>query len=215
MTIVCGMESIMLIKREDMLELTRRMTVKRNCFTRIAGCYVDEEGYIDDTFNTRFCSMSNSDIDHNIKIAKDIPFAATNEQLKGYLFDGKSEIQMQMRQLLAALNRCHLENDAMLESLYEHMTQQLKMNSAYAILFFSGTYDIPVKGTDGFDIGDSVEVYDFLICAVCPLVDEYDPGKAEAGFLFPAFTDRSSDDRHILIFNRNVVNHEWMTLLGL
>ena len=26
------------IDREDMLELTRRMTVSRNCFSRIAGC---------------------------------------------------------------------------------------------------------------------------------------------------------------------------------
>ncbi len=32
------------INREDMLELTRRMTLKRNCFDRIAGAYLDEEG---------------------------------------------------------------------------------------------------------------------------------------------------------------------------
>ena len=30
-----------MICREDMLELTRRMTVKRNCFTRVAGAYFD------------------------------------------------------------------------------------------------------------------------------------------------------------------------------
>lgn len=32
------------INREDMLELTRRMTLKRNCFDKIAGAYLDEEG---------------------------------------------------------------------------------------------------------------------------------------------------------------------------
>ena len=42
------------IDREDMLELTRRMTVSRNCFSRIAGAYMDEEGFIDGTFNTHF-----------------------------------------------------------------------------------------------------------------------------------------------------------------
>ena len=36
-----------MINRDDMLELTRRMTVKRNCFDRIAGAYMDEEGFID------------------------------------------------------------------------------------------------------------------------------------------------------------------------
>ena len=35
------------IDREDMLELTRRMTIARNCFNRVAGAYMDEEGFID------------------------------------------------------------------------------------------------------------------------------------------------------------------------
>lgn len=46
------------INREDMLELTRRMTVKRNCFGRIAGAYLDEEGFVDGTFNTHFLKLS-------------------------------------------------------------------------------------------------------------------------------------------------------------
>lgn len=48
------------IDREDMLELTRRMTVSRNCFSRIAGAYMDEEGFIDGTFNTHFLKLSGS-----------------------------------------------------------------------------------------------------------------------------------------------------------
>ena len=35
-----------LIALEDMLELTRRMTPSRNCFSRIAGAYMDTEGYV-------------------------------------------------------------------------------------------------------------------------------------------------------------------------
>ena len=37
----------MKINREDMLELTRRMTPKRNCFSRIAGAYFDGEGFVE------------------------------------------------------------------------------------------------------------------------------------------------------------------------
>ena len=44
------------IDREDMLELTRRMTIARNCFNRVAGAYMDEEGFIDGSFNTHFLS---------------------------------------------------------------------------------------------------------------------------------------------------------------
>ena len=39
------------INRDDMLELTRRMTLKRNCFDRIAGAYLDKDGFVDGTFN--------------------------------------------------------------------------------------------------------------------------------------------------------------------
>ncbi len=38
-----------MINRNDMLELTRRMTLSRNCFSRIAGAYMDAEGYEDGT----------------------------------------------------------------------------------------------------------------------------------------------------------------------
>ena len=47
--------------REDMLAITRRMTVKRTSVTRIAGAYMDPDGFIDGTFNTRFLKLSGSD----------------------------------------------------------------------------------------------------------------------------------------------------------
>lgn len=46
------------INREDMLELTGRMTVKRNCFHSIAGTCLDADGFIDGTFNIHFQKMS-------------------------------------------------------------------------------------------------------------------------------------------------------------
>ena len=47
-----------MINREDMLELTRRMTPARSHIDRIAGAYYDAEGYIDGTFNTHFLKLS-------------------------------------------------------------------------------------------------------------------------------------------------------------
>ena len=42
-----------MLDREDMLELSRRMTPARTCFNRIAGSYRDEEGFDDGSFNKR------------------------------------------------------------------------------------------------------------------------------------------------------------------
>ena len=74
------------INREDMLELTRRMTLKRNCFDRIAGAYLDEEGFVDGTFNKHFQKLSQKGQQANLGIAKAIPFSDTNVQLKEYVF---------------------------------------------------------------------------------------------------------------------------------
>ena len=49
-----------MIRREDMLELTRRMTLSRTSFTRIAGCYVDRDGEFDGSFNTNFLKLMGS-----------------------------------------------------------------------------------------------------------------------------------------------------------
>ena len=55
------MSSITRINRDDMLELTRRMTIARTSMTRIAGSYMDADGFIDGTFNTNFLKLKNSE----------------------------------------------------------------------------------------------------------------------------------------------------------
>ena len=71
-----------MINREDMVELTRRMTPARTSFTRIAGCYVDADGDFDGSFNINFLKLSPSEKTKNLAIAKTIPFAETNTKLK-------------------------------------------------------------------------------------------------------------------------------------
>ena len=67
-----------MIDREDMLALTRRMTVKRTSMTRIAGGYMDSDGCIDGTFNIAFLKLSPADREKNLQIAKKVPFAEKN-----------------------------------------------------------------------------------------------------------------------------------------
>ena len=75
-----------MIDREDMLALTRRMTVKRTSMTRIAGGYMDSDGCIDGTFNIAFLKLSPADREKNLQIAKKVPFAETNQNLQEYKF---------------------------------------------------------------------------------------------------------------------------------
>lgn len=52
-----------MINREDMLELTRRMTPSRTSFTRVAGGYMEPDGEIDESFNVNFLNLSAAEKD--------------------------------------------------------------------------------------------------------------------------------------------------------
>ncbi len=195
------------INREDMLELTRRMTLSRTCFSRIAGAYFDEEGYVDGTFNRHFQKLTPAERQANLELAKTIPFSETNVELKEYAFDSGEERPGGIRQMLMALKECELKNDALLETFYEilgeDLCQKWQPQGAFAFYLFYGTYDVPRKGTDHENQWESEEVYSFLIGAFCAVDQDYNPAPPSGGFLFPAFRDRCADSHRIEIFQKN------------
>lgn len=206
-----------MINRDDMLELTRRMTLSRTSFTRIAGCYVDRDGDFDGSFNINFLKLSASERTKKLKLAKEIPFAATNVNLKKYEYPQSARKPGSMWQLLMAMNECGLKNDALMDTFYDVVMEHYRADRAYAILVFHDRYDIPAKGSDKECQWESEEVFEYMICAVCPLSGEYEPDKPVCGFLFPAFTDRSGDLNHIDVFQADAdkPHIEILKLLGI
>ena len=188
-----------MINRDDMLELTRRMTPSRNCFSRVAGAYIDEEGYDTGTFNIHFGKLSAAEAKQKLDMAKAVIFSNTNENLKDYGF-GKNRKES-LWPLLMTLKENGLKDDAMLATLYEIIGENYRAAGEYCIFLFYGSYDVPVKAKDKSWLEGSEEVYDFIICAIAPLEGEYEPGEPEFGFLFPAFADRSSDVNNIYIYH--------------
>ena len=192
-----------MINRDDMLELTRRMTPARTCFDRIAGAYISETGEIEDTFNIHFGKLSGSEKARNLKLAKTIPFSKTNEQLKECAFADEVKGKDSVWRLLQAVQQCGLKNDALMEILYEQIADAYIVDHRFAVYVFHGVYDIPAKSKDGESLWESEEVYDFIICTISPLEDEYQPEEPVFGFLYPAFSDRSSDQSKIDIYHLN------------
>ena len=110
-----------MIDREDMLALTRRMTVKRTSMTRIAGGYMDSDGCIDGTFNIAFLKLSPADREKNLQIAKKVPFAETNQNLQEYKFLQENMQNDSLWKLLMGMRACGLKNDALMETFYDHL----------------------------------------------------------------------------------------------
>lgn len=191
------------INREDMLALTRRMTVKRTSITRIAGSYMDREGFIDGTFNTSFLKLSAAEREKNLAIAKAIPFAGTNQELQRHRFEEEDMGTGSMWQLLMGIRSCELKNDALLDVFYEKIAENHRASSDYAVYLFHDRYDIPAKAADHERLGESERTFEYIIGAVCPVSGDYEAGMPEWGFLFPAFEDGGALLNGIEIYSRD------------
>ena len=211
------MRNMGLLSREDMLELTRRMTPARTCFDRIAGSYRDEDGIEAGSFNIHFLKLTDKEKADNLKIAKAIPFSETRVQLKSYAFPGNSAKSKEMAKLLYAIKSSSLKNDALLETFYELIGDSYSAEGDYGIYLFHGAYDVPVKGKDKEWLEGSETVYEFIICAICPVTGDYEAGEPAWGFLYPSFVNRCEDREHIAIYNIDPHNEDmgFMNMLGL
>ena len=176
-----------MINREDMLELTRRMTPSRNCFDRVAGAYINDIGEVDESFNIHFGKLSGSEKVRNLELAKAIPFAKTNIQLKEYDFPKEAKGKDSMFQLLMAIVQCGLKNDALMEVFYEQIADGYPVDYEFAVFVFHGVYDVPLKAKDKESLWESEEVYDFIICTVSPMRDTYEPAEPVLDFCIRHF----------------------------
>lgn len=191
-----------MIDRNDMLELTRRMTPARHHFTRIAGAYIDADGEFDGSFNISFLKLSEKDKEKNLRIARAIPFSKTNVELTERKLIPDTSGSKEMIKLLEAINSCGLKNDSLLDIFYDLVMEKAEKGSPYAVYLFHGEYDIPQKSSAGDYQGESEEVYSYTICALCPLAKEYEPEEPVQGFLYPGFSGRSADTSHICLFQK-------------
>ena len=189
-----------MLKREDLLELTRRMTPSRASLDRVAGCYYDRTGTAEGSFNVNYLNLSAAEKEKNLKLARTIPFSKTNIQLQEMDFPGETRASGDMMRLMDMMMESGLKNDALLDTFYEVTAEKQPKGSPFAIILFHGVYDIPRKGSDGAEQWESEEVYEYLICCICTVTGEYEPGVPYCGFLYPSFYDRSADIFHIALY---------------
>ncbi len=76
---------------------------------------MDEEGFVDGTFNKHFQKLSAKDQQINLDIAKTIPFSETNVQLQEYAFGEADRKPGSIWQLMMALKECGLKNGEMMD----------------------------------------------------------------------------------------------------
>lgn len=113
---------------------------------------------------------------------------------------------------LKLYNRLKDQTGDGIEDLINEIIENYNPKSNFAILIAKANYDVPKKTSDDLELGDSEEVYNFMVTAICPMdLDKpslcYDRDEndfvenprnwtiqmPEIGFLFPTFSNRQSN----------------------
>ena len=163
---------------------------------------MDIDGFIDGTFNTSFLKLNPVEQEKNLALAKKVPFAKTNKNLKEYKFSDDQRNPDSMWKLLMGMRACGLKNDALMETFYEIIGEHYQADEDYAIYVFHDRYDIPVKGLDHIRQGESERMYEYILCVICPLSGEYEPG--DPGDRCPFYCHSSGQRQHIFSIDHNL-----------
>ncbi|KHD37522.1 hypothetical protein NL50_04915 [Clostridium acetobutylicum] len=210
------------MNKKDILELKRRFKKDECTFTRMCGCYVDAQKNIVLKINETFLNLRDEEFFKYLEIAKKALSGTVGNNLLELNFplDGEN---MDSRQLsLLSLKKSALKDDALLDSFYNLIIDSYDYAGNFLILIFHDAYDVMTKTTDNSKLDESEEIYEYLLCAICPvslskaalgyLEDEnrigarnrdWIVGPPDLGFVFPAFTDRSTDIHSIMYYTKN------------
>lgn len=103
-----------------------------------------------------------------------------------------------------------------MDVFYELIADTYKSKKDYAVYLFHDRYDIPAKASDHKRLGESEQMFEYIICAICPVFGDYEPGMPECGFLFPAFEDGSAAMNCVDVYqaDRKKPHDELLKLLG-
>lgn len=219
------------MNKKDILELKKRFTKNGCSFTRLCGCYVDSEKTIVLRLSETFLNLAEEEFHKYLDIAKKTLSGSLGNHLLEFQFPLEEEFSGGRQQFLLGLKESQLKNEDLLERFYEQIIEHYDFVGNYLILVFYDVYDVMKKTSDLQKLDESEEVFSYFLCAICPVtlskpalgyyaeenrigarIRDWIVGVPETGFLFPAFTDRSSDIHSVLYYNKNPkeTHHEFI-----
>ena len=210
------------MKKRDVLELKRRLKKKECTFTKMSGCYVNSNKEMVLSFTQDFRDLKEEEYYKYLDIANKVLSGTVGNSLLKLDFSNDAEEPLGPQQVLFGIRESNLLNEELLKTFYQHVIDNFYFVGNYLIVLFRDTYDVPAKTTDNFKTGESEEVYEYILCAICPVdlskpalgyIEEEDRigarirdwvvGVPEIGFVFPLFDERSANIHSTLYYTKN------------
>lgn len=225
------------MNKKDITEIKRRFTKEGASFSRLTGCYVNSNKEKILNFRDTFLNLSDEEIFRYLEIAKKCMSGKLMNNLLDLEFTQTAEEEDGPQGKLLKILKSGLDDDDILNEFYDSIIMSYDKPDNYLILLYKDAYDIPLKTKDNIALDDSVDVYEYIICAICPVdlskqvlgFDEDDSrfealkrdwvvGLPESAFTFPCFSERASDIHHCLIYTKDTKSPHtelWEDVLGL
>lgn len=210
------------MNKKDILEIKRRLKKDACTFTRMCGCYVDADRNKVLTFGETFLNLDDEEFHKYLEIAKKVLSGTIGNNLLELEFPTSEESAGGRQQFLMGLRDSRIKSDELMETFFDHVIDSYEYVGNYLILIFHDAYDVMTKTSDNNKIDESEEVYEYLLCAICPVtlskpglgyradenrigprIRDWVVGAPDTGFVFPAFTDRSTDIHSVMFYTRD------------
>ena len=210
------------MNKKEVLELKRRFKKEAATFTRVCGCYVDGNHNKVCKFGNTFLNLEEDEFYKYLEIANKALSGTIGNNLLELKFPIEEEEVGGRQHILMALRASKLEDENLLDTFYDLVIDTYDHAGNYLIVLFHDAYDVMSRTSDNNNLDESEEVYEYLICAICPVdlskpglgfledehrigprVRDWVVGAVDTAFLFPAFNDRSTDIHSTLYYTKN------------
>lgn len=214
------------MNKKEVTEIKKQFTPHNCAITRICGCYVDGEKEKKTELKEAFLSLPEEEMFKYFDIFRKSLSGTIGKNLLNMEFPLETESEGSTQEFLLKLRNSRLTDDDLLTEFYNRVIDSYDFPENYLILLIHAVYDIPGKASDGTEMFDaSDEVFDYILCCFCPVklskpalsyhadensfherIRDWIVEMPDAGFLFPAFNDRSTDIHSLLYYSKNAEN---------
>ena len=210
------------MKKSDLSELKRRFKKESCTIRRMAGCYIDASHEKVLKLNETFLNLDEDEFYKFLDIAKKTMAGTIGNNILELDFPLDEEAPGGKQQFLYGLRSSSLENEELLDRLYDLIIENYQYIGNYLILVFHDSYDIMSRTSDRMKLDESEEVYEYLLVSICPValskpglgyrkdenrigarIRDWVVGVPDMGFLFPAFNEGSADIHKVDYFIRD------------
>lgn len=207
---------------KELREIRRRFRPDKNNIMSITGIIVDGEKNITSRINQSMVSSSADDCEKILSVMKKAISGTVGTNLIDIEYSAKEVMESPHHAMLSELRNSHLNNNDALEAFYAAVIESVHMEGPYALLIANDTYDVFSYSKDGEKEQDSGEVFNYIVCCVCPIkplkaglyFNDFDSSfksltehamlsNPELGFMFPTFDDRAANIYKVQFYTKD------------